>query len=645
MIARMRAALQNPRQRAQFETAASGLLILVGLAARYLFHLDALHNATMTAAAVIAGTGIGWRALVSLRNRHISIELLVTVAAVGALVIGEVWEAAAVTFLFVLGANLEARTLAQTRKVLGSLLDLAPVTALVLREGRQVEVAPQDVLPGETVLLRPGAKVPVDGEVIAGASEVDESMITGEPMPEEKTLGAQVYAGTVNLDGMLQVRAAGVGADTTLARIIARVEEAQDEKAPTQRFVEKFAAWYTPAIMVMSAGVYLLSRNLELALTLLVIACPGALVISTPVSVIAGIGQAARRGILIKGGEYLENAGRISAVAFDKTGTITHGKPRLSDVIAYLPEPATAAVGAAQALGGFTPNQALRWTPAQQEVLYWAAIAESVSEHPVARAVSRAAEKLGSLPMPDVFETYTGNGIRAQAQQRSILVGKPEWMAQMGVTLPAGAPADIQELRAAGKTVVVAALDGFAVGVLGFSDSLRMGAVEALNHLRANGVRNVLMLTGDDERTARAVAAEAGIDDVRAGLLPEDKLTAIRDLQQEGHVVAMVGDGINDAPALAAANVGIAMGAAGSGVAIETADIALMSDDLAKVSEAVRLSRATLRNIQQNLVIALVTVTVLLAGVLMEEVHMAGGMLVHQASVLVVILNGMRLMR
>ena len=631
--------LRSPRQRTQAETLISGLLIAAGLAARHLLGLDSLHHALMTAAALVAGADIAVRAVTALRNRHISIELLVTVATLGALLIGEVWEAAAVTFLFVLGANLEARTLAQTRKVLGDLLDLAPVTALVLRGGQQVEAAPDEVQPGEIVLLKPGARVPVDGEVVAGASAVDESMITGEPIPEEKTVGAQVFAGTLNLEGLLQVRTTGTGADTTLARIIARVEEAQDEKAPTQRFIERFAAWYTPAIMLLSLAAYLISGNIELALTLLVIGCPGALVISTPVSVIAGIGQAARRGILIKGGEYLENAGRITALALDKTGTLTYGKPVVSDVVATQPERVTAG-------GSFEPRAAApRWSAAEQDVLWRAGIAESGSEHPLARAITREAARLGDLPVPGQFETVTGQGVRARHGGEQITVGKPEWLEAQGLVLPAGLRRAVDELRAGGKTVVAVAVDGAAAGVLAISDELRDESVAALQKLRAAGLREIVMLTGDDERTAQAVAREAGIADVRAGLLPEDKLQAVRALQAAGHVVAMVGDGINDAPALAAADVGIAMGAAGSGIAIETADIALMADDLGKVPEAIALSKATLANIRQNLAIALVTVSILLAGVLLDRVHMAGGMLVHQASVLVVIFNGMRLLR
>ncbi len=638
--------LDSPRQRTQFETIASAALIAAGLLMKFGFGLVILHNGLMVAAALIAGADIAARAFTSLRNKHVSIELLVTIATVGALAIGEVWEAAAVTFLFILGANLEARTLARTRKVLGELFDLAPVTSLVLRGGQQVEVAPHEVQAGETVLLKPGAKVSVDGEVIAGASSVDESMITGEPMPEEKTLGALVYAGTVNLDGMLQVRATGIGADTTLARIIARVEEAQEEKAPTQRFIEKFAQWYTPFIIILSAAAYLISRNIELALTLLVIGCPGALVISTPVSVIAGIGQAARRGILIKGGEYLENAGRITALALDKTGTITYGKPRLSDIIALQSQPVLAAAGTAALFEAApAPDTSSKWTPAEQEILVWAGAAEAGSEHPLARAVTREAEKLGQLPLPEQFENFTGKGIEAVHQGRVIRVGKPDWLTETGVHISQAARDAVQALRSDGKTVVMVALDGSAAGILSISDTMRTDALPALKKLRESGVKKILMLTGDDQRTAQAIAREAGIADVRANLMPEDKLQAIRALQQEGHVVAMVGDGINDAPALAAADIGIAMGAAGSGVAIETADIALMADDLSKVPEAIRLSKATANNIRQNLAVALVTVTLLLAGVLLDQVHMAGGMLIHQVSVLAVIFNGMRLLR
>jgi Zn2+/Cd2+-exporting ATPase len=326
--------LDHPAKRRQLITLGSGALIAAGMLTGGLLHLTTVRAGMFVVAALLAGSDIALRAYHSLRNRHISIELLVTIATAGALVIGEYWEAAAVTFLFMFGAYLEARTLNHTRQALQGLLDLAPSIATVLRGGDQVEVSPGEVVPGEIVLVKPGSKVPVDGAVIGGRAAVDESAITGESIPVEKTEGASVYAGTVNQDGLLHVRATGVGADTTLARIIRRVEEAQEEKAPTQKFIERFARWYTPAIIGLSVVVGLITRDTELALTLLVIGCPGALVISTPVSVVAGIGRAAQRGILIKGGEYLENAGKITAVAFDKTGTLTEGRPRLAEVVA-----------------------------------------------------------------------------------------------------------------------------------------------------------------------------------------------------------------------------------------------------------------------------------------------------------------------
>lgn len=636
--------LGNPKLRRQFLMVASGLLIAAAFAVDGLLDWQSGYNALMVAAALLAGSGIAIRAWRSLLNRHISIELLVTVATAGALVIGEYLEAAAVTFLFVFGAYLEARTLSHTRQVLQGLLDLAPTTALVWREGRQVEVMPHEVSLGETVIIKPGGKVPADGDVIDGRSAVDESMITGEPIPEEKTAGSAVYAGTVNQDGLLKVRVTGAGADTTLARIVRRVEEAQEEKAPTQRFIEKFAKYYTPFIISLSVAVFAITRDLDLALTLLVIGCPGALVISTPISVVAGIGRAAKSGILIKGGEYLENTGRISVLALDKTGTLTAGKPRVTDIIALTPEPVLTGLialadpdpdGSSAGLG--------HWSKAQSDVLYWAAVAEAGSEHPLARSILAEAEALREIPASGTFETYTGRGIYAEYYGHGVAVGTPALMEQFGIDMPAEAHEVLGTLKSAGKTAVLVSQDGATIGVLGIADTLRGNAPEIVHRLRDLGL-HIVMLTGDDERTAQTIAVEAGITDVRAGLLPDDKLDAIRELQRGGRVVAMVGDGINDAPALAAADIGIAMGAAGTDIAIETADIALMADDLRKIPEAIRLSKATLHNIRQNVVIALLTVTALLAGVLLREVHMAGGMLIHEASVLIVILNGMRLL-
>jgi len=630
--------LENPAQRRKAITLASGGLIVAALIAGQALEVAAVRQGLMIAAALIAGSDIAWRAWNALRHRHVSIELLVTIATAGALMIGEYWEAAAVTFLFMLGAYLEARTMSQTRQALQELLDLAPASAIVIRGGQQMEIMPGDVELGEMVLVKPGAKIPVDGEVVAGHGVVDESAITGEPIPMEKTTGDQVFAGTINQDGLLQVEARGIGADTTLARIIRRVEEAQEEKAPTQRFIERFARWYTPAIIALSAGTYLLTADIELALTLLVIGCPGALVISTPVSVVAGIGQAAKKGILIKGGEYLENAGKISAVALDKTGTITQGKPQLTDIIATAPVPVLAGSNG-------LPAPSDRWSAPQQDVLTWAAIAEAGSGHPLARPILAEASTLFEIPAADDFENHAGRGIVARYQGHAIRVGSPDFLRAAGIAAHPDTRGHLDRLRSSGKTAVVVAVDEVELGVLGIADRPRPTASAMLDSLHRLGVKTVVMLTGDDRRTAQAIAREVGISDVRAELLPEQKLDHIRQLQRDGHVVAMVGDGINDAPALAAADIGIAMGAAGTDVAIETADIALMADDLLKIPEAIGLSKATLRNIRQNVSIALLTVGSLLAGVLLGQVHMAGGMFIHELSVLVVVLNGMRLLR
>ncbi|GMV03270.1 MAG: cation-translocating P-type ATPase [Burkholderiaceae bacterium] len=616
----------------------SGALLLLGLGADAFVATTGLREPLLATAALVAGADIARRAFDGLRRRQFTIDLLVTIAAVGALAIGEAWEAAAVTFLFVFGAWLEARTLGRTRQALSNLLELAPVTALVMRGGEPVEVDPTDVRLGETVMVRPGARIPVDGIVREGRAAVDESAITGESMPAEKGSGDAVYAGTVSRDGMLMLEATGVGADTTLARIVHRVEEAQDARAPVQRTIERFAGWYTPSIIVLAVLAGLLTGKVELALTLLVIGCPGAMVIATPVAIVAGIGRAASRGILVKGGEYLETIGRVGTVAFDKTGTLTRGKPVLTDVVALQSLVVVAAdSGAVVASPGADEDAVLRW----------AAIAENGSAHPLAPPIVEAARAVldEPIPLPEHGEAVPGKGIRARWQGHAIDVGTPALLDDLGIALDAEARAQLARLQDAGKTAMLVALDGEAIGLLGVTDVPRANAAEVAAELRRIGVRRLAMLSGDNPRTAAKVAQSVGIDEVHAGILPEGKLEWIRARQAEGEVVAMVGDGINDAPALAAADVGIAMGAAGSDIALETADVALMADQLERIPEALRISRATVRVIRQNLVIALLTVAALLGGVLAGHVDMAGGMLVHQGSVLVVILNAMRLMR
>ncbi|MFD6893702.1 heavy metal translocating P-type ATPase [Rhodococcus sp. NPDC060086] len=582
-----------------------------------------LANALMLAAAVVAGYGIVVAALRALTVKHLAIDLLVSIAAIGAIIIGNFWEAAAVTFLFAIGHALEAATINKTRSALAELVAVAPDTAVVMRNGEQQQVPASEVRMGEIVLVKNGAKVPVDGQVVAGTGAIDEASITGESIPVEKSKSDQVFAGTVSRGGFLQVLATGIGADTTLARIIHRVEDAQDAKARTQAFIDRFSTWYTPAVMVLALVAGLISGNVVLALTLLVIGCPGALVISIPVAIVSGIGRAARNGILIKGGEFLETSAKISAVAVDKTGTLTEGRPQLTDIVVLAPD------------------------LDRVEVLRWAAAAEAGSEHPLARPILDTARTEGVAPegMPGTVTPVPGKGIVTDVEGRQVLIGNMPLLEQYGITDDVGAAAAASELAAAGRTPMIVAVDSAAIGVVAVADRIRRDAPEMVRRLHDAGVEKVVMLTGDTRLVAEAVGKATGIDEIHAGLLPEDKLDAVSELQRQGHTVAMVGDGVNDAPALATADIGVAMGAAGSAVAVETADIALMGDNLLKLPESIGLAKRTVGVMRQNIAIALFTVVVLLAGVFFGGVTMSIGMLVHEGSVLIVIINAMRLLR
>src|SRR5690554_1322104 len=589
----------------------SGLLII----ASWLTGPELLSDLLMIAAAVVAGYQIAISAYQALRIKTISIDLLVVVAAVGALFIHNYWESAAVTFLFALGGALERATLNRTRQALSDLVDAAPETATVLRDGEPQTVQVWELVPGDIVLICNGEQVPVDGTVISGYGGVDEASITGESLPDEKADGGEVFAGTWLRSGVLRVKAGGIGADTALARIIHRVEDAQDAKAKTQTFMEKFAKYYTPGVMLAALVIGLLTRNVELALTLLVIGCPGALVISIPVSIVAGIGRSARDGVLIKGGEYLETAARVSAVVVDKTGTLTNGRPELTDVVVL--------------------DDA--WS--EDQVLTLAARAETASEHPLAEAIIRGAEQRKlSVEMVERAEPVTGKGIRAEVDGHTVTVGS--------AALLDHTPDNerILALNAAGKTAMFVGVDGRAVGIVAVADTIRDDTPAAIQALHARGIK-VIMATGDAQRVAENVAAKLGVDEVHAEMMPEDKLALVKELQRQGHTVAMVGDGVNDTPALAQADIGVAMGAAGSPAAIETADIALMADRLPRLPYALGLAKRTVNTMRLNIAIALLTVAMLLVGVLFGGVTMAIGMLVHEASVLLVIAIAMLLLR
>nr|WP_245810698.1 cation-translocating P-type ATPase [Halorubrum halodurans] len=618
----------------------SGLLYAGGWSIGYVPGFDAASTAILILAAIIGGYDIAKTAYYEVKSRTLGIKTLVTLAAVGAIAIGSYWEAAAVVFLFALGSYLEGRTMRKTRNALEELLEMTPDTATVRRDGEQKEVPAREVEAGEIVIVKPGEKIPVDGDVVEGESAVNQAPVTGESAPVHKADGDEVYAGTVNQEGALEVTTTGTGTDTTLQRIIQRVEGAQEAQSPTESLIDRFAKYYTPAVIALAIGAYAVTQNAVLSLTLLVIGCPGALVIGPPVSIVSAIGNAARNGVLMKGGEHLEQAGKIDLVAFDKTGTLTKGETAVADV------------------EGFDADD--------DEVLDLAAIAEMKSEHHLGDAILDAAQnrrdpvtdggattaesgtrsptETGSLSEPDDFEVVAGKGVVAHHDDREIVVGNRALLDERGIDLPNDVAEYVRDREERGETAIHVVLNGTVVGAIALHDELRDAAPGVIQELRDAGIEAV-MLTGDNERVAAAVAEEIGIDDYRAELLPENKQDVVTEYQADGHVVAMTGDGINDAPALATADVGIAMGAAGTDTAIETADIALMADDLERIPYAVKLSKATRWNVLENVGLALVVVTMLLAGVLTSYVTLALGMLVHEASVLAVIGNGMRLLR
>jgi Cd2+/Zn2+-exporting ATPase len=579
----------------------------------------------------VAAGGWYWarRAWSAARLFALDINTLMLIAVAGAILIGEWSEAATVTFLFALAQWIESRNMERARLAIRALMELSPNEALVHRDGRDVRVPVDGVALGDLLVVRPGEKIPLDGVVTAGQSEVNQAPITGESLPVARGPGDEVFAGTINGHGALTVRVTHLRGDTTLARIIDLVEHAQSERAPSQTFVERFARVYTPAVVALAAAVAVLpplafaepwSVWVYRALVFLVISCPCALVLSTPVSIVSALAGAAKKGVLIKGGRHLEALGRVRCVAFDKTGTLTHGTPAVIDVRAIAP-----------------------WTRAG--VLRLAASIESRSEHPIGRAIRRVARDEGVETVPcEAYQALPGRGASARLEGVPVLIGSRRLFEERG-WYPEALDGALPDVTGDDRTIVLVAADGKTAGIIAVADAVRQSGREAIGLLRRAGVPHAAMLTGDHASTAERIGAALGLTDVRAGLLPEDKLSAIRDLKAAHGTVAMVGDGVNDAPALAAADVGIAMGVAGSDAALETADVALMSDELLRIPYAVRLSRSTVRNIQVNIALSLglKAVFLALAGLGMATLWMA--VVADMGASLLVIANGLRLLR
>jgi Zn2+/Cd2+-exporting ATPase len=606
----------------------SGVALAAGPLTRLFDAPRALEVALLALSVVTGGLYTVRRALSAARTFSLDINVLMLVAVAGAVLIGEWFEAATVVFLFALAQFLEARSMDRARGAIRALMDVTPVEALVRRDGAERRVSVDEVAVGDTIIVKPGEKIPLDGRVAAGESHVNQAPVTGESLPIDKCPGDDVFAGTINGRGALEVTVTRPRRDTTLARIIHLVERAQAQRAPSQAFVDRFARWYTPAVLVLALAIASIPPLagapagpwLYRALVLLVISCPCALVISTPVSIVSALAAAARKGVLIKGGVHLERTGAVRCVAFDKTGTLTKGRLHVTDV-----EPLDGA--------------------SAETVLGLAAALEIRSEHPIGRAIVRRAEAAGiAVAAGDSFQALPGRGAEARIAGSPAVVGSHRLFEERGLCSPK-IHDRLDALAARGRTAILVARGSEAIGVIGVADELRESSRDAVDLLRQQGVRRVALLTGDNAETANAIAREIGVDEVRAELLPEDKVAAIEDLRRRYGTVVMVGDGVNDAPALATADVGIAMGAAGSDAALETADVALMADELLKIPYAVRLSRATVRNIRANIAFSLALKATFLGLAVAGIATLWMAVVADMGASLIVIANGLRLLR
>ena len=600
-------------------TFVSGFFIVVAIAAKVLFHQMTVYDSGMALASIFGAAPIAIQAYQAAKVKVISIDLLVTIAVVGAFIIGEYNESAIVTFLFLLGHLLEQKTLERTRSAIQKLVKLAPATAWRLIGNAAEEIDIDEVTIGDRLLVKTGTQVPVDGYVIEGTGYLNEANVTGESNPVFKEKNDQVFAGTFLENGTLKIEAQRVGEETTFGKIIELVEEAQDSKSLAERFIDRFAKYYTPLILVLAALVGIMTRDVRLAITILVLGCPGALIIGVPVSNVAGIGNGAKNGILIKGSEVMNTFSRVNTMVFDKTGTLTNGKPSVAFAKAY-------------------GNQA-------RDYLLLAAAIESESDHPLGRAIVDYVEDKAKTAEIKVTDTVVekGKGMIATADGVQLTIGNKALMQEQSISLPAVVKSDVEQLQLQGHSIVFVAAENQVVQVIGIKDQLRPEAAETLDKLKKNGIKRLIMLSGDNQTTAEIVGKELGLSEIYGELLPEEKSAFIHQLQEAGEIVAFGGDGINDSPSIALADIGIAMGG-GTDVAVETSDIVLIQSKLEKLVHAYRLTKKTVLNMKENIAIAIGTVLFLLIGLIFGYVYMASGMFFHELSILVVVINGMRLL-
>ncbi|MDS1014049.1 MULTISPECIES: heavy metal translocating P-type ATPase [Lactococcus] len=595
-------------------TGLSALLILIAYSGKYLLNSYFLWAFALLLATFIGLVPIAFQAVQALKFKQVSIELLVSIAVIAALFIQEYEESAIVTFLFAFGAFLEKKTLEKTRSSIKSLTEITPSTALRI-SGEVIDI--DDVKINDELLVKTGAQIPVDGSIYEGAGFVNESSISGESAEIKKGVGDKVFAGTLLENGSLLIQAEKVGEDTTFGKIIELVEEAQDTKSSAEKFIDRFAKYYTPSVLVLSFLIFIVSQDIKLAITLLVLGCPGALVIGPPVSNVAGIGNGAKKGILIKGGNIMTNFSQTDLLLFDKTGTLTKGKTQVS----------------------ITKNYG-----ASTELINQVAMLESQSDHPLAKAIIDEIGEFTKVPLQNI-EVIKGQGISAD----HLLIGNEKLLENHQIFLNAQQKNDLMKLQKHGLSTVLIADDKVRL-LYGITDKIRPNVKETLTRLKKQGIKELIMLTGDNESTAQSIAQQVGISQVYANLLPEDKAKIVQDYKLAGKKVAFIGDGINDSPSIALADVGIAM-SSGTDIAIETSDIVLMSSNFDNLSYAHSLAKSTRKNMRQNNLIALFVVIFLLSGLILgnssgfigQYVNMATGMFVHEASILLVILNAMRL--